>query len=47
MTEIEIHGTHFKTGTGTLVVAEFAGKHLVHREPVAVLKSTAAKVLLF
>jgi hypothetical protein len=47
MAEIEIHGAHFETGTGTLAVAEFAVKYLFHREPVPVLKSTAAKALLF
>ncbi|MFN9970588.1 MAG: hypothetical protein ACK58T_11875, partial [Phycisphaerae bacterium] len=29
--------SHFKNATGTLAVAEFAGKHRVHREPVPVL----------
>ena len=38
----ELFRCGFKTGTGTLAVADFAGKHRVCREPVPVLKPPGA-----
>lgn len=37
---VVVHLVHFKTGTGTLAVAEFSGEHCLWREPVPALKPT-------